>query len=909
MPKISKVEEQVRETILAPIITELLQKKLLNVSQKYQLPAKELSKVVEKFKKPCPWLTVNSLKQRVARKWKCVVKNNFKLNDDDVEQIPPPPGTAVCNTTTTIESSINNPTQLKNKGGRPKGSTNQKKRHNKIAEASAINEITVLYNTAKSDALNSGMSRCKPNTFTKIVDQVKKKRKLNDNFDMSYNLFKQRVKRKALTRDPELASRGKSLLLPIHVEKQIVELLNQLAEMNVPLTVGQTLPFINDLCSDHTIHSYIKKNRMNDQNWLGDEPNICKLGEKWFKNFLKRYKHMVRPQKPCTYDMHKKNYTTFVNFNQMYLNCEEAMISSGVAARRDVPVWVNEKGEIVDEKDSTGYKSSAILTYPEYCFAFDETGNNTSMEKDGNIGNTKVMGPTYAKTRACSSLKDKHFTVLGVTAFTGEPVLCVVIIEGETRNLLVETGVVLDAQEESDDVVDMDLLSTIQMNNEKFPGGPTCEYKGKKLPCMVRWTKSGGMTSKILTEILETMDDIGLFCEARKNGIKPYLLLDGHQTRFELDFVEYIHSNKHPWTVCIGVPYGTGLWQIGDSAEQNGSWKMQMKKEKKLLVEKRLAEGNGNLEILPTDIIPLVNASWSQSFARVKSNQKAIAQRGWNPLNRNLLMLPEIRKTIGEKHREMELEKGLFSEMIFSMQMNKTTNNLPTINNVHQSPTTPMEFYFNFSSKLTQPTIKSYIRTQDLHKARDQMEEDITCGKKKKKQLQDLKRISAGNMHRLGSNVINESIHEELCRRAKANEELARQKAKRELHGKEKKLTRLKEVFKKERDVSKMNLKQLHTIVSAVKRKEDKDITLAKLNKKEHIPQLKDLWSRWGSRVSELEEEVRKGTAMNVLTGPPVSDVGLDVIAPQVRVEVDTENDVQTGVQQAADPLENKISI
>jgi hypothetical protein len=77
---------------------------------------------------------------------------------------------------------------------------------------------------------------------------------------------------------------------------------------------------------------------MNDHNWHGDEPNICKLGEKWFKNFLKRYKHMVRPQKPCTYDMHKKNYTTFVNFNQMYLNCEEAMISSGVAARRDVPI-------------------------------------------------------------------------------------------------------------------------------------------------------------------------------------------------------------------------------------------------------------------------------------------------------------------------------------------------------------------------------------------------------------------------------------------------------------------------------------------------------------------------------------------------------------------------------------------
>jgi hypothetical protein len=103
------------------------------------------------------------------------------------------------------------------------------------------------------------------------------------------------------------------------------------------------------------------------------------------------------------------------------------------------------------------------------------------MEKDGNIGNTKVMGPTYAKTRACSSLKDKHFTVLGVTAFTGEPVLCVVIVEGENRNLLVETGVVLDAQEEIDDVVDIDLLATMQMNKEKFPGGPTTGWTPNKI--------------------------------------------------------------------------------------------------------------------------------------------------------------------------------------------------------------------------------------------------------------------------------------------------------------------------------------------------------------------------------------------------------------------------------------------
>ncbi len=51
----------------------------------------------------------------------------------------------------------------------------------------------------------------------------------------------------------------------------------------------------------------------------------------------------------------------------------------------------------------------------------------------------------------------------------------------------------------------------------------------------------------------------------------PFLLLDGHGSRFELPFLDYVNSEETKWNVCIGVPYDTNLWQVGDSAQQNGA--------------------------------------------------------------------------------------------------------------------------------------------------------------------------------------------------------------------------------------------------------------------------------------------------------------------------------------------------
>ena len=98
--------------------------------------------------------------------------------------------------------------------------------------------------------------------------------------------------------------------------------------------------------------------------------------------------------------------------------------------------------------------------------------------------------------------------------------------------------------------------------------------------------------------------------------------------------------------ICIGVPYGTSLWQVADSKQQNGSFKIAVSKAKKKLLEKRLDIYMDSPGIFSTDIMILINDAWEQSFARVDFNKKAISDRGWNPLNYSLLNDEDIKATM-----------------------------------------------------------------------------------------------------------------------------------------------------------------------------------------------------------------------------------------------------------------------
>jgi hypothetical protein len=62
------------------------------------------------------------------------------------------------------------------------------------------------------------------------------------------------------------------------------------------------------------------------------------------------------------------------------------------------------------------------------------------------------------------------------------------------------------------------------------------------------------------------------------------------------------------------MPYGTPYWQVGDSSEQNGCFKMALTKYKQdLLSQKELVCGKFAIE--KKHITCLVSRAWQDSFA------------------------------------------------------------------------------------------------------------------------------------------------------------------------------------------------------------------------------------------------------------------------------------------------------
>ena len=71
---------------------------------------------------------------------------------------------------------------------------------------------------------------------------------------------------------------------------------------------------------------------------------------------------------------------------------------------------------------------------------------------------------------------------------------------------------------------------------------------------------------------------------------------------------------------------------------------MSIKKFKRALVLFKMRMGLPPT-ITKTNIVPLCNRAFAKSFAEVPSNRHAIADRGWNPLNRAFLFNTEVLKT------------------------------------------------------------------------------------------------------------------------------------------------------------------------------------------------------------------------------------------------------------------------
>ena len=126
------------------------------------------------------------------------------------------------------------------------------------------------------------------------------------------------------------------------------------------LTVTEALHLVNELIDGTEIQNMLIQWKIKHRIFYNDIKDLGTVGKKWWLNFLKRNKHMLRSKSGKKYAFDRANFSTYLNFCDMYDHIEDILVfDSNIATKFTEPIWVNKQGErVLREEDSFGCKVS-----------------------------------------------------------------------------------------------------------------------------------------------------------------------------------------------------------------------------------------------------------------------------------------------------------------------------------------------------------------------------------------------------------------------------------------------------------------------------------------------------------------------------------------------------------------------
>ena len=290
--------------------------------------------------------------------------------------------------------------------------------------------------------------------------------------------------------------------------------------------------------------------------------------------------------------------------------------------------------------------------------------------------------------------------------------------------------------------------------------------------------------------------------------------------------------------------------------------------------------------LLPTDIIPMVNFAWNHSFTRVALNKKAIADRGWGPLNYNLLNDKCIRATMTESESKsfasmikqqsscsaaggsgssdstsiMNVSSTEISDLttdIASNEMNYDSKYLQKIPN-----TVTVSSKLNFSSGRSAAIAQTLLHEADLLRAREANRKKAQQGKEAEKKLQEAKKLTAMlNFNHLSCEVGADSLklRLEMAEKRKEEEMQVQNRKKNKADERKRKFDEInKKLTHDNLPLDKLSTAQLKILCSHKKISSDK-VCITRLKRSELIP----LWLSWKDRVEQPDE-----TSVIAVTSP-----------------------------------------
>lgn len=196
--------------------------------------------------------------------------------------VEPPAAADAASTAPDSESSA--PKKKKNRGGRPKGSTDAEKEGYKIRVKEARNYVTLEY--ADEQDKNNGTAPV--GTRRRLVDDAIKKFDLKPDFDVPLSTIKSRIQKGNLV----VWNTGTQSLV-LEVEVMLNALIVSAWECNYPLTVGECMQVANNLIEGTRYAAEVIQWKKDRDCYDSEQPL---LGVGWWRGFRKNlhaYEHRI----------------------------------------------------------------------------------------------------------------------------------------------------------------------------------------------------------------------------------------------------------------------------------------------------------------------------------------------------------------------------------------------------------------------------------------------------------------------------------------------------------------------------------------------------------------------------------------------------------------------------------------
>ena len=391
------------------------------------LPRHTFNNIMKRLGSP-PWMNRFKI-VRAVNKYIADVK---EVNETEPNAPPFPILECILQSTSDEPSDVTDTTKSKprGKGGRPKNENLEEKEEQivmkrKLDKATEI--ASEIYMEARKKRTNGRVSR---DTLKKSIQSAVQEVDLPP--ECTNQINKHTVRARAVKGNPK----GGNVESPMsEVEDTLVSLCIHLNRMNHSIGKVTFLKLANDAIHGKPIEKKVIEFKKKYCGTVNEDH--ANLGIRYFKNFMKSHGDKINQTKVCKKDLKRAEWATFFNIQKMYDLLYEEMVLSGVATKLETDVVTyDHEGQLLlfgdDDDKIYGLPSQYELKHPEYVLFVDEVGSNTDMRKDKQ-GSKKVIAEKGFKGTQEAITTDLHYTVMGFTAATGEPVLCVVIFQSENQ--------------------------------------------------------------------------------------------------------------------------------------------------------------------------------------------------------------------------------------------------------------------------------------------------------------------------------------------------------------------------------------------------------------------------------------------------------------------------------------------